>query len=182
MGPGSCPGSGWALGPLRGSWPRGSPPPAAGSQGRGADREQLPPSIGATCGPGLLCARFGHILRRATVGPGSPGHSQRGSGDAPKVCLCPCTGIDVACKDSPGRCLDGGGPLHHGGDRHRHRQREARTMERIGSSCRPPAGPQWGPAASRPWPGPWALPPGLLAARIAASGQRNPLFSMGFAF
>ena len=123
--------------------------------------EAPPPSSRTAVGPGLLCARFGHILRRATVGPGSPGHSQRGSGDAPKVCLCPCTGIDVACIDSPGHCLDGRGPLHHGGGCHRLRPKKPFVFNGSSVLLR-----TWGAQFAMlrykkipaPWPGPgcWA--------------------------
>ena len=108
MGPGSCPGSGWALGPLRGSWPRGSPPPAAAGARIRVDRSIM-----------------GRIA--TTTGSGEPGQG-----------------------------------------------------ERIGSSCRPPAGPRWALLPPGPGRGPGSFvwlrlcpgpSPELLGVRIAAMGR-----------
>ena len=79
--------------------------------------------------------------------------------------------------------LGEGVPLHHGGDRHRLRQREARTMERIGEAPPPSSRTTVGPCRLLALAGVWSFPwlrlcpgpsPGLLAVRIAASGSREP--------
>ena len=74
-----------------------------------------------------------------------------------------------------GRGQDQGGPLHHGEDRHHHRQRGARAGGADREQLPPSSGATVGPAASRPWPGPWVLrlAPAMPWALSGASGRED---------
>ena len=60
---GPSPGSGYALGPLWGPWPSGSPPPAAGSQGGGSGTPEWGEAPAPSKAPGLLNVLVAGFLR-----------------------------------------------------------------------------------------------------------------------
>ena len=156
-----------------GSWAPGRQDRRLRQQGaRAMERigEAPPPSSRATCGPGLLCARFGHILSRATVGPGSFGNKKR----APRfMCaLCPLSTVSalrfLSVCASMGLFFVGSYCLYHLSEKWICESPCAiyimpHFLEMVNFPLflarHPPPSSRTtvGPAASRPWPGPWVL-------------------------